>query len=550
MADALSKVRTRNTVTDQREQARPDQVKNNAGGYVFKVADEDRVLRFLTLGVQGGTYYVAEKKHAKIEAQFVLDFARDNGSRLVALLVDVSESGRAAKQNPTLFALAAVFAYGDEAAKASAVREFNRIVRTGTHLFTFISYAEQFRGWGRGLKRAVSGWFEAKDVNDLSYQLVKYRQREGWTHRDVLRSAHPRTTDPQKKILFDWVCGRPSVTPEGHAGFVGWTGPYEAAKVLSGVSIPKKAGAYAELVRANPGMTWEMLPDEATNQAEVWEALLDSGVPIGALLRQLPKLTRLGVLTGSRLQQVTAQLTDADRLRKGRVHPVKILYALKTYAQGHGNEGRSSWTPVQQVVDALDDAFYKSFRLVEPTGKRTLLAIDVSASMTWPQNMCGVLQAREGAVAMAMATAAVEQDYEIVAFSNANGWRSRADDGIERLAVSPRRRLDDNLNTVATMSAAGTDCSLPMRWAQQNKLEFDVFAIYTDNETWAGPMQPFEALRQYRQSTGIAARQVVVGMSSTGFSIADPNDPLSIDVAGFDADTPSLINGFARGDFG
>jgi 60 kDa SS-A/Ro ribonucleoprotein len=260
--DSLSNIRTRNTVTDQKERARPDQVVNNAGGYVFEVAGEDRIVRFLTLGVQGGTYYVSEKQGTKIEAQFVLDFARDHGSRLLELLLDVSVKGRAPKQNSTLFALAAVFAFGDAAAKSLARDHFNEIVRTGTMLFQFVSYAEQLRGWGPSLRKAVAGWYEGKDAIGLSYQLVKYRQREGWTHRDVLRSAHPRAHDAEKKVLYDWTCGRPSVTPQGHAGFVGWTGPYEAAKILSEMTDAKaKKGAYADLIRAHPGMSWEMLPD-------------------------------------------------------------------------------------------------------------------------------------------------------------------------------------------------------------------------------------------------------------------------------------------------
>jgi 60 kDa SS-A/Ro ribonucleoprotein len=39
-------------------------------------------------------------------------------------------------------------------------------------------------------------------------------------------------------------------------------------------------------------------------------------------------------------------------------------------------------------------------------------------------------------------------------------------------------------------------------------------------------------------------------MTATDFTIADPNDPRTLDVAGFDADTPSVISGFSRGDFG
>jgi 60 kDa SS-A/Ro ribonucleoprotein len=42
-----------------------------------------------------------------------------------------------------------------------------------------------------------------------------------------------------------------------------------------------------------------MLPDPALGEVAVWDALLDVGVPQSALMRQLPRLTRLGMLPDS-----------------------------------------------------------------------------------------------------------------------------------------------------------------------------------------------------------------------------------------------------------
>ena len=60
-------------------------------------------------------------------------------------------------------------------------------------------------------------------------------------------------------------------------------------------------------------------------------------------------------------------------------------------------------------------------------------------------------------------------------------------------------------------------------------------------------MHPYQALQRYRERSGIDARLIVVGMTSTGFSIADPDDPGMLDVVGFDAAVPNLISEFARG---
>jgi 60 kDa SS-A/Ro ribonucleoprotein len=88
-----------------------------------------------------------------------------------------------------------------------------------------------------------------------------------------------------------------------------------------------------------------------------------------------------------------------------------------------------------------------------------------------------------------------------------------------------------------------------MLYAMEREREVDTFVIYTDSETWAGAVHPAEALREYRRRSGIDARLVVVGMVSNGFSIADPGDPGMLDVVGFDAATPALIAGFAKGSF-
>lgn len=209
------------------------------------------------------------------------------------------------------------------------------------------------------------------------------------------------------------------------------------------------------------------------------------------------------------------------------------------------------------VIDALDGAFYASFGNVQATGSRTLLALDVSGSMTWG-SVAGVpgLTPRDASAAMALVTAATEARTETVGFHTGRGgvrfgqrtWTSH-EDGIAPLSISPRQRLDDAIETVSNLPFGGTDCALPMLYAIEREREVDTFVIYTDSETWAGEVHPAQALRSYRERSGINARLVVVGMVSNGFSIADPDDPGMLDVVGFDTGTPAVIAGFATGSF-
>jgi len=181
----------------------------------------------------------------------------------------------------------------------------------------------------------------------------------------------------------------------------------------------------------------------------------------------------------------------------------------------------------------------------------------VSGSMTCGE-VAGVagLTPRDASAAMALVTAATEPRHEIVGFFTGKngvdfGGRARRwvgwDDGITPLAIGPRQRLDNAIRTVCDLPFGGTDCSLPMRYALKQEREIDVFVIYTDSETWAGPTHPSQALREYRERSGIDARLVVVGMVSNGFTIADPRDPGMLDVVGFDTATPTVIADFATG---
>lgn len=532
--DPLVTITTRRT--PQSERAESAQVLNNAGGWTFRIDDTGRLRRFLLLGTEGGTYYTGERALTADNARTVLRLAREDTAATAGEVVTVSTAGRAPTQNPALFTLAACAKLGDPEGRHATLDALPAVARTGTSLFLFARYLEQFGGWGRGTRRAVARWYTEPDVSRVAYQAVKYRQREGWSHRDLLRLSHPASTEPARRALFDWVTkGR--VTPELPALVQGFLHAQDATSV----------DEWVRLIAALD-LSWEMLPDAALAEPRVWTALLEHDrVPATALMRQLPRLTRLGLLSplGEWTRVVTERLVDTERLRRGRIHPVSVLLALRTYAQGRSERGTSTWTPSAPVIDALDAAFYRAFATVEPTGKRTLLALDVSGSMTAPAGGTP-LSCREVSAALALVTAATEPRTETVGFTSSGRWLHRRT-AISSLRISPGQRLDDAIRAVSDLPFGGTDCSLPMRWALESGREVDTFVVYTDSETWAGEEHPHQALARYRRETGIPARLAVVALTPTPFSIADPDDAGMLDVVGFDTAMPHLVADFSRG---
>lgn len=545
MADSLRTFNKRNPATPQTEKAAKGQKRNNAGGFSFKVSDLDRIKRFLILGSEK-SYYQSGAKLTKQNAENVIKYVTKssaNHRHVTDLVVEYSIEGRAPKQNPGLFVLAILASHGTPADKSYALAQLNKVARTGTTLFLFVDYVTQFRGWGRGLRNAVASWYTAKDADKLAYQLAKYQQREGWSHRDVARLTHPKSEDAGVNAAISWAVkglvdkeNTPRVIKQLEA--VKGATPAEVEKFLNKKSDKDKLE-----------LSWEMLPTEALNNVKVWEILLDAGqVPLGALIRQLRRLTKIGVLKplGKYTKLVVDRLNDEEELKRARIHPLNVLNAKRAY-QGVKIERGGYWASttggnegIPEVVSALEEAFYKSFKFVEPANKRTLIGIDCSGSMT--QGIAGTsLTAMEASSALAMTTIRTEPQTHVVGFS---GSGSAAP-----LRITKTDNLDSAIRKVNSFNWGATDCAAPILYASKNNLEVDTFIVLTDNETYAGSIHPFEALNQYRKATGIDARLIVVGMTSGGFTIADPDDNCSLDIAGFDSATPKLIAEFSRGSF-
>jgi len=561
MADILASINTR--TTPQSDKARSDQVKNSTGGFVFEIGDEARFHRFLTLGTDGNTYYTSAAELTRQNAEVVFRMAATAPDKMIADILTVSEAGRAPKNKQAIFALAVAASAEDPDTRRKALAVMHRVCRTGTMLFQFNKYCEQFRGRGPSLNRAVGNWYLLKPVDKLAYQVTKYRSREDWSHRDLLRlvkgyAGKTGQIGDSRNALLGWVAR--GVTPEGGHEALAIVHDYLEAKEMAtqdqgDPALPRVAQRkWVEIINRGHGMTWEMLPDAALKVPAVWEALLAQGIPQTALMRQLPRLTNVFGGPGSWTAEVAAQLINTEKLVKGRVHPINVLIAQRTYQSGHSLRGKQSWTPIPPLVDALDAAFYGAFGAVEPMGKRTLLALDVSGSMGNTISDLPIT-CREVTAALSLVTLRTEKpgSVEIIGFTGSYGGYgyqagrygpSPLRGPVDVLDISPRRRLDDVTNYMARLPFGSTDCALPMIWAAANKRDFDAIVVLTDNETWAGRMHPFQALKNYRNEVGHDVKEVVVGMTATNFSIADPTDPSSLDVAGFDAAVPNLISDF------
>jgi len=514
------------------------QTKNSAGGYSFKIDDWSALSRFLVLGSEGGSYYASEQKLTKENAQTILRCLKADGKKTVDTIVSVSQGGRAPKNDPAIFALALAASEGDTATRSYALAEMPKVARIGTHLFQFVEALRSLRGWSKAVSRGVNRWYEEKDAKNLAYQLTKYQSREGWSHKDIFRLSHIKSKDADHQDLYRWVVkGKEALDVIRDSESIAYMRAFEQAKSADESEIIRLVEQFK--------LPWECIPTDKRS-AKVWEALLHSNaLGLTALLRNLGNLSANGVLRAGawdNIQLVRERLTDAEQLKKARIHPLSVLVALNTYGRGAGVRGKNTWSVVQDIRDALDDAFYLAFDAIVPANKRFLLGIDVSGSMSWGEiaGMPGITP-RIGSAAMAMVTHRTEPKCLPMAFSHQ----------LVPVELSKKEKLESVVNKFSRIPMGGTDCALPMIYATKNNIDVDAFVVYTDSETWynSGSGHPVQALKAYRDKTGINAKLIVVGMVASKFSIADPADGNSLDVVGFDTAAPRVMRDFVAEDF-
>jgi 60 kDa SS-A/Ro ribonucleoprotein len=251
----------------------------------------------------------------------------------------------------------------------------------------------------------------------------------------------------------------------------------------------------------------EMVPSRWKTSPRVWEALLGS-MSYLELVRNLGQLTAVGLVRpqSATTALVVARLLDRKRVENSKVHPIALLDAFRTYRESEG------FSPVPSVIEALNSAFYLAFDNVQPSGRRFYLAVDANCSMGRSQCVgMPSLSAAMASLALSMIYAKTEPYYTLGSFQRPPG-------------IAPQA-IEDALN---------------------RGLRVDAFVVLTDLEK-SGESAHRCALERYRQSTGIATRLAVIAMAAEDCNMTDPDDPLQMSIAGFDASVPEILAQFIRG---
>ena len=551
-------------IPNQREPDDGATHKNPAGGYVYQTDKWTFARRFLVLGSEGGTYYTKERELTKANTDNLQACIKEDGVKLVDLIVEMRD--RAPKRDTIMYALALAFAQGDKhtpdndnSVKDKVHEIFQDVVRTGSDLLLFVSFIDNMRGWGTSLRRLISNWYlNLHEKDRLAYQVLKYQDRHGWTHRRVLKVCH--LSDVNNGLLR-WVLKLDTDERDVLRRETGLTQRYPQTdappELILGYESIKKATTKRGVLQliGTHRFTHEMVPNEWKNEPEVWDKLLEN-MPLIAMTRNLGKMSNVGLITplSQASVHVINQLSE-ENIKRSKVHPIQMLMARLTYANGRGVRGSLSWEPDTNIVEALEAGFYHAFENVEPINKKVLIAIDVSGSMSWGDIAgCPNLTPDMAAACMAMVFARKEPIYHVIGFAHK--------------LVELNITKNDSLNSVCKevkKGGGGTDCALPMLYADSKNLDVEGIIMLTDNVTWYGSVHPTRAFNNYiSKRSGQAggykkgspshesklkaanAKLAVISMTATDETITQSNNASMLDVVGFDTATPQLVNDFIR----
>jgi len=514
------------------ENTRYEQLDNSAELYVSNSGRWTRLQRFLIVGSENGTYKVSERDLRLDNVSAVTECLRTDGLRVVHTILEIAASGRAPKQDPALFVLALASSpkFADPYTNAAALEALPHVARTGTQLCIFAGFVQNVRGWGRSLRSAVADWYLSKPASELADQMLKCGWSNGWSHRDLLRVSHPKAESPAHNALFQWAV-------DGRLGHLASRAVLDGElRLIRAFEEAKKARGEDEIVGLieYDHLNCELIPPQWRNSACIWESLLET-MPYMELLQQLGQLTAVGLLRpqSPAVALAVARIVDRARVLNSRVHPISLASALANYAGGEF--GELKWPPVASIVGALDEAFYMSFDNVESFGQRVYVAIDASGSMQEPvcTGMPNMSPATASAV-LAMMFARTQPACKIAAFH----------DEVSKVDIGRKDSFDWACEAIRH-EPRDTNASLPIRDALDRGLAVDAFVILTDNEAWSGDEHPGKALAEYRRATGIAAKLVVIAMAASGdYSVIDRNDPLQMEVVGFDRTVPGVLADF------
>lgn len=535
--------------------------------------DEYFVRRFLCLGSKDNVYRsnAQHSKFSRNDVPFIERLIADRGIEVLDWINDVSVNNKACRQEPTMFAYAFCMVHGDEDVKNYGYQMLSNICRIPTHLFQFQNYCEELNmqknnksGWGRRHRMGISKWYNnfADKAPKLAHLVTKYKKRSKWNHRDIVRLAHVKPQNERIRTILKFIVNKEmedvitlhdslEVDDRDDKIVKEQKEQHKKVKIFLKAVIEAKECDDKERIMDLIGvqdLAREHVPNRFLSDKEVWRVLLRT-MPPTAMIRNIGKMTKLGMFDDAKASNfisIVKGKMQSELLRDFGVHPLRILFALKQYKEGKGDQGKLVWDPNQEIISILEKAFYDTVDLQPRTEKRYLLAVSVSGDMK--KKLIGSpLTASEATCAMILTIVKQGNRVETLLFENKCNPEQSFVSSIDR---------NDNLKSIKAKLDSFTSQSGERQtpfpsWSRKNSNSFDVIIFFTDTLTGEGAGRVTEPFIHCCHMVGTPNHvRIIVAMTSKPndpVNAVEPCDDQTLHVIGFDPSTPQIINTFIDG---
>ncbi|XP_043989127.1 60 kDa SS-A/Ro ribonucleoprotein isoform X2 [Gambusia affinis] len=512
----------------------------------WEISDKTRLCRFLCYGSEGDIYTAREQGRVSTEtAGALLSLLQEGrGAEAVEEAKRFAQGGSAVSPGPALFALALCSQHSELKTRQAAFKALREVCRDPAHLFSFVQYKKELKEgmkcgmWGRALRKAVSDWYNEQDALSLAAAVTRCKQREGWSHQDLLRLSHTKPATEAVALISKYVT---KGWKEVQAAYEDKEKSEEVVKVLSYLEVLEKVKRSCDEVEVSGlieehKLEKEQLLTDHLRSKQVWSALLKE-MSLHSILKILGKMTSNKLLEprSAETQTICERLQNESSLKKANIHPFSILLASENYKRGQGFQGKTKWEADSSILKAMDWAFYTSFLNVEPVGKRFVVAVDVGTSLTSIVPGTAISTA-VAAAAITMIFARTEANTDVLAFSEG---------AVVPCSLSADMSLAEVTAELVKFPSGSTDCTLPVTWATENGKSVDMFIILTNNPLWTFTASPVESLKKHRHASGTDSKLVMCGLTSIGHAIADTEDRGLLSICGFDLGAFSVIRNLA-----
>jgi len=522
---------------------------NNIGTY--QIDDWNLLERFIILGSEKSYYNCNNTKYSNVNSLNSLDRLIDDCDddseieRLIEWIIGISESRRAPKQEFGLFVLSEAAKKNDKIRKI-VFSNISRFCRTFSTLAQFLSFMGKEMSWGRHTKRELSKWFINQSHRELAYQLTKYRNRNGYTPKDLLKLIHinpERISINHRQVLEFIVKNKIDDSDiwndEDYYDKYYEEYDYYVKRYLENTITMKETNDINEAIYLikEYKYQWEHIgKQELLKNPFIWETIIDNNIGATAFIRNLSRMIEIGVS----IKKIINKLEDVEWLRYSHIHPIQLLSAYKILENKNKKENEREYI-MNKILNQLENSLLETMKYQQKINKRIMVALDVSGSM-YCTNCIGnnYISAIDAActIALTIANTEEEENLHFVAFS----------DEIIPINIKKGMNIKDMKNKIEQISYGYTDCSAPFIYALEHGIDVDCIIVITDNETNCNKIPPVDALNEYRHITNINTKLVVMAMSSNNISIADPYDSGMLDISGIDSSAYDVMVNFINRD--